>query len=249
MSNPTWTGVDPLLLRRLGDRQARLNRLQPWPARAAERLWEGILPAWIAGTNALDGNRLSLEDTAHLLHEGGSLPQFTLREHLEALNHRQAISYVRRMARGKGDVSAANIRRLHAMLMADIDDESAGRYRSHRLESEGEAESVADLVRRWELWLSGPAQSLSPLEKATVAHHRLLRLQPFRDGNGAAARLVLNLLLMRDSYLPAVIHGESRHDYREALYKADAGDYAPLTTLVALAVERVQTIFLLALEP
>ena len=242
------SGVDLGLLGRIDDRQERLNRLRPWPAKAAERLWNGILPEWVAGSNAFDGNRLSLAETEKLLTEGGTFTDYTLREHLEALNHRSAIGLVRRLARGSQPVRASTVRRLHAILMADVDADVAGAYRKYGLEREKDTDGVADLMREWELWVAGSGQALHPIERAAVAHHRLLQIQPFLDGNGRVARLVMNLSLLRSGYLPAVLSYEARHDYREAIFKADGDDYIPLVELVLHNIERLQTMYLLVLE-
>jgi len=245
----TWSGIEPQALERVDRRQEQLDRLRPWPPAAAERLWEGLLPAWIAGSTAIDGGRMTLDDVAQLLSEGGIFPQYTLREHLEVLNHRQAIAQVRRLAGSKRPIRAADVRRLHALLMASIDDALAGRYRRYTDEDRAAGGSIADLMREWELWMAGSAQALHPIERAAVAHHRVLRIQPFLDGNGVTARLVMNLSLLKDGYLPAVLRPEQRHDYRQALYQADQGDYRPLVQLSLEALERVQSMYLLALGP
>lgn len=246
----TWSGIPPEALERIDRRQEQLDRLRPWPAAAAQRLWDGLLPAWIAGSAAMDGNRMTLDDVAQLLDEGGILPQYTLREHLEVLNHRRAIAQVRRLAGSGRPIRAAGVRRLHAVLLAGIDDAVAGRYRRYTtVEERAAGGTIADLMHEWELWMAGSAQALHPVERAAVAHHRLLRIQPFLDGNGAAARLVMNLSLLKDGYLPAVLRQEQRHDYRQALFQADQGDYRPLVQLTLEALERVQSMYLLALEP
>lgn len=244
----TWSGVDAGLLRQIDRRREQLARLRPWPEKASRRLWDGILSEWIAGSNAFDGNRLTLSQTAQLLSEGGMFSEYTLREHLEVFNHRAAIALVRRLARGKQSVRAATVRRLHATLTAGIDEEMAGAYRSYRMERQGGAVSAADLMREWELWFAGSAQALHAVERAAVAHHRLLRIQPFLDGNGRTARLTMNLALLRVDYLPAVLRYEDRHPYREALYQADNDDCGPLVDLIARSVDRVQAMHLLALD-
>ncbi|MGQ9517378.1 MAG: Fic family protein [Anaerolineae bacterium] len=246
----TWSEIPPEALEKVDRRQEQLDRLRPWSAAAAQRLWDGLLPAWIAGSVAIDGNRMTLDNIAQLLGEGGILPQYTLREHLEVLNHRRVIVQLRRLAGSGRPIRAAVVRRLHATLMAGIDDTIAGRYRRYTTEEERAAGgTTADLMREWELWMAGSAQALHPIERAAVAHHRLLRIQPFLDGNGVTARLVMNLSLLKDGYLPAVLRQEQRHDYRQALFQADQGDYRPLVQLTLEALERVQSMYLLALTP
>ena len=48
----------------------------------------------------------------------------------------------------------------------------------------------------WGDWIHDPASTLHPVERAALAHHRLVAIYPFMDGNGRTARLVTNLLLM-----------------------------------------------------
>jgi Fic family protein len=248
MAEQTWSGVSGALLQRIDERRRRLDQLRPWPVSASERLWNGILPEWIAGSNAFDGNRLTFLETAQLLSEGGAFSDYSLREHLETLNHRNAIALVRRLARGNHALRASTVRRLHATLMAGIDDEIAGAYRTYSMERENGQGSVADLMRAWELWVAGSGQALHPVERAAVAHHRLLRIQPFMDGNGRTARLTMNLALLRAGYMPAVLRYEDRHDYREAIFRADSGGYAGLVELAARAVDRIEGMYLLALD-
>jgi Fic family protein len=244
----SWSGVDSLLLKRVDDRQERLNSLQPWPAKAAERLWEGLLPDWIAGVNGMDGNRLTPAETATFLADGVTFSDRSLREHLEALNARDAVALLRRLARESSSLKAATVRRLHAKLVAGVDDAFGGEYRRQPIEQDGKAGPVADQMRSWEIWLAGSARALHPAERATAAHHRLIQMQPFFDGNGRTARFAMSLMLMRDGYLPAILRSEQRHDYRQALYRADAGDYRLLVRLVVGAIEHVQTVYLMALE-
>jgi len=247
MSADTWSGIAPARLSYVDERQERLNRLRPWPARAAQRLWQGMLPDWIAGSNALDGNRLTRDETAQLLTQGGAFEERTLREHLEALSHREAIEVARRLAQGRSPLRAATVRRLHALLLAGSDPDNAGRYRTYTLERHGDGASVADLMRGWEKWLAGVG-ALHPVERAAAAMHRLIYVQPFTDGNGRVARLILNLSLLSDGYLPAIWRAEERHDYRQALYQADQGQYRLLVEMVVRALERIQAVYLRALE-
>jgi Fic family protein len=234
------------LLANVDERQLRLERRRPWPMAAAERLWQGLTAAWIAGSNALDGNRLTLDQTQALLADGTTLDSLSLREHLEVLGHRQAIAEVRRLSGSTAPICASQVRRLHRLLFEEIDPESAGRYRRYQLQ--GAPASVPDQMRAWELWLAGSAQGLHPLFRAAVAHARLASIQPFLDGSGRVARLVMNLSLLRDGYVPALLRYEDRHDYRQALYRAENGDTRALLVLVAGAVQHVQTMFLLVLD-
>jgi len=83
----------------------------------------------------------------------------------------------------------------------------------------------------------------------SLAHHRLAAVHPFIDGNGRAARLVMNLLLMRDGYPPTIIMRANRGQYYRVLAQADEGNTSPLLNLVGRAVERSLTLYLAACTP
>jgi fido (protein-threonine AMPylation protein) len=98
-------------------------------------------------------------------------------------------------------------------------------------------------------WVAIPAalaewvSSLSELDAAAVlieqladVHARFERIHPFLDGNGRVGRLILNLMLVRAGYPPAVIVKRDREKYLSALRKADDGDPGPLGEMLARAV-------------
>jgi Fic family protein len=96
-------------------------------------------------------------------------------------------------------------------------------------------------------WLnSSEVTLLHPVERAALAHFRLVHVHPFTDGNGRTARLLMNLLLMREGYPPAVIRVEDRPVYYDALDAAHEGDTEPFVQLVAEAAERALDIWLAA---
>ncbi|MBN1659434.1 MAG: Fic family protein, partial [Anaerolineae bacterium] len=79
--------------------------------------------------------------------------------------------------------------------------------------------------------LGGVAQALRPVERAALAHHRLAAVHPFIDGNGRTARLVMNLLLLRDGCPPTIILCANRRQYYRALAQADGGKTTPLLNI------------------
>ncbi len=74
------------------------------------------------------------------------------------------------------------------------------------------------------------------MEHLAELHARFERIHPFRDGNGRVGRLLLNLLLVRHGYPPAIIYKRDRGRYLRALSRADAGETGPLAELLARAV-------------
>lgn len=82
-------------------------------------------------------------------------------------------------------------------------------------------------------WINSKAAAeLHPVELAALAHWKLVYIHPFYDGNGRTARLVMNLLLMRAGFPPAIIRKEDRHLYYETLKTANIGDVRPFIRFI-----------------
>jgi Fic family protein len=253
--------IEPRLLARLEQKKAQLDGLRPLPAAAVRRLEEQLTIEWIYNSNAIEGSTLTLKETRLILETGLTIGGRSLREHFEAINHRDAIEYVEalvadaRASPPPEPVTPFHVRQIHRLVMARIDDDSAGQYRTLPVQIVGtahqppEAWQVPALMQDWDDWLNGPAQTLHPVERAALAHHRLAATHPFIDGNGRTARLVMNLLLMRDGYPPTIIMRANRSQYYRILAQADRGNESPLVNFVGRAVERSLTLYLTACTP
>jgi len=247
--------LEPRLLARLEAKKAQLDARRPLPAAAVRRLYQQLTVEWIYNSNAIEGSTLTLRETQLILETGLTIGGKTLREHFEVINHKEAIDYVEGLVAGDEPVTPFHVRRIHQLLLARIDDGNAGQYRALPVRIAGTRHQPPDpwevsrLVDEWGEWLGGPALGLQPVERAASAHHRLVAIHPFIDGNGRTARLVMNLLLMRDGYPPTIILRVNRGQYYRVLARADAGDQKPLVNLVGRAVERSLTLYLEACTP
>lgn len=106
------------------------------------------------------------------------------------------------------------------------------------------ARQVPGLMCEWVAWLDGEGMAYATILRAAIAHHGFEAVHPFRDGNGRTGRLLVNLILMRDGYPPALLLHEWRLAYLEALSAADSGRYGPLANLVGRAVEQGLDLYL-----
>jgi Fic family protein len=253
--------IEPRLLLRLEQKKAQLDELRPLPAAAIRRLEEQLTIEWIYNSNAIEGSTLTLKETRLILETGLTIGGRSLREHFEVINHRDAIEYVEMLVADAGassspePVTPFHVRQIHRLVLARIDDDNAGQYRTLPVQIMGtahqppEAWQVPTLMQDWGDWLNGPAKILHPIERAALAHHRLVAVHPFIDGNGRTARLVMNLLLMRDGYPPTIIMRANRSQYYRILAQADQGNESPLVNFVGRAVERSLTLYLTACTP
>jgi len=247
--------LEPRLSARLHAKKSLLDSLRPLPAAAMHRLNQQLTIEWIYNSNAIEGSTLTLRETQLILETGLTIGGKSLREHFEVINHKEAIEYVEALVAGDEPVTPFHVRQIHKLVLSRIDDESAGQYRTLPVTIAGSAHQPPEswemprLMGEWGDWLNGPALALHPVERAALAHHRLVALHPFIDGNGRTARLVMNLLLMRDGYPPTIVLRVNRGQYYRVLARADAGDEAPVVNFVGRAVERSLTLYLEACTP
>jgi Fic family protein len=255
--------MEPRLQSRIEIKKARLDALRPLPASALRRLGESLTVEWIYNSNAIEGNTLTLRETQLILETGLTIGGKSLREHFEVINHREAIEYVRALTLVDEPMTPFHVRQIHRLVLTRIDDESAGQYRNVPVRIAGtnyqtpDAWEVPRLMDEWGDWLNGPAIELHSIERAALAHHRLVAIHPFIDGNGRTARLAMNLLLMRHGYPPTIILRVNRRQYYRVLAQADAGarqytpqpSDTPLMNFIGRAVERSLTLYLEACTP
>ena len=246
--------LEPRLLKRLDAKKRQLEAMRPLPTAAVKRLKEQILVEWIYNSNAIEGSTITLHETKLILETGLTIGGKSLREHFEVINHRDAIEYVEGLANADEPINPFHVRQIHKLVLTRVDDDSAGNYRKTQVRIAGaahtppEAWQVPQQMDEWGKWLN-QSSNLHSVELAALAHHRLVAIHPFVDGNGRTARLVMNLLLMRQGYPPTVILRANRQQYYRVLAEADAGKPAPLVNFVGRAVERSLTLYLEACIP
>ena len=112
------------------EKLAKLNSKRPLPKEATESLPNAINLEWTYNSNGIEGNTLTLKETKVVL-EGITIGGKSVREHLEAINHENAIEYLEELIGTKNEISEWNIKGLHQLVLKGIDDENAGRYRNH----------------------------------------------------------------------------------------------------------------------
>jgi len=247
--------LEPRLLQRLNDKKARLDALRPLPAGILARLRQQLDLEWIYNSNAIEGSTLTLQETRLILETGLTIGGKSLREHFEVINHREAIAYVEDVVRQDAVITPHHIRQIHKLVLNQIDDENAGQYRKTPVRIAGadhmppDTWEIPQLMTDWGDWLTHEGGKVHPITLTALAHHRLVAIHPFVDGNGRTARLVMNLLLMRHGYPPTVIERIHRREYYRVLAQADKGHLTPLVNFVGRAVERSLVLYLEAIQP
>lgn len=224
--------------------KTRLDGLRPLPPAVVRNLHEDLVLRWTYHSNAIEGNTLSLMETKVVL-EGITVGGKRLREHFEAINHRDAILYVEDIVREGEALSEWQIRNIHRLVLKNIDDDNAGRYRTINVTIAGARHTPPDQLQVPErmaafvIWYDGSAQQLHPVERAARVHADFVGIHPFVDGNGRTSRLLMNLELLKAGFPPVVIAVEQRLRYYEALDQAHTeGDYGDFISLIAECAEQ-----------
>ena len=217
-----------VLIPEVGEKKAQLDRLRPLSPHALANLEHAYDLELTYTSNAIEGNTLTQIETSLVIEKGVTIGGKRLKDHLEAIDHYDAIRYVREIAQQTSRLSEFDVRSLHSLVTRRSDPEIAGRYADtgryvitdagrHAFPSPAE---VPALMGDFSAWLS--AAPANP-ETAFAAHRRLADIHPFNDGNGRTARLLMNLVLIRGGYPPIAVRPEDRLAYLQALQRAQAG--------------------------
>ena len=193
-------------------------------------------------SNRIEGNTLTLKETDLVINEGLTISGKSMREHLEAINHKEAIEYVKHLIDKKSILNEREMLAIHNLILRGIDQAHAGKYRNVQVMIKGSGHVppapylVAKQMEDYFIWYETHKTLLHPVLLAAEMHERLVTIHPFIDGNGRTSRLVMNLILLKHGFVIANIKGDvkSRMSYYNALEKAQTGgDKTPFFTLVA----------------
>lgn len=204
----------------------QLNAVRPL---AGREILQALDTEYTYDSNRIEGNTLTLRETDIIVNKGLTVGGKSMREHLEAANHYEAVAFVRELAQEQAPVSESIVRQVHALILQGIDRENAGVYRSVPVAISGSRHvppqpwQVPKLMEELFLRLEQEAMHMHPVVSAAELHEGIATIHPFIDGNGRTARLLMNLALLRQGYTITNIPGESqsRLAYYDALEKCN----------------------------
>lgn len=243
------------ILKRLTEKKQTLDGYRPLSSALVTNLAEWFKVELTYTSNAIEGNTLNRKETALVVEQGITVRGKTLKEHLEAINHADAVDFIQGLVKKKRqDIPQRDVLNIHALILKKIDDENAGRYRNVAVRIAGtdvilpNPLKVPELMDDFFLWLHSK-NSDHPVVIAADAHLRFVSIHPFVDGNGRTARLLLNLLLMQVGYPPALVRKEDRDVYIDSIEKAQlTNQREDYYKVIYRAVERSLDIYLNAVE-
>jgi len=235
------------------DKLAKIDALKevwqqkrPLGATQLQKMKEYFNVAYTFESNRIEGNTLTLQETHLVINEGITIGGKSLREHLEAINHAEAVDYLEKLIEDKMDINQRCLLELHYLILKGIDRENAGLYRSVPVRISGSEHVppqpylLGKLMEDYFLHYQSQKNILHPVILAAEVHERLVSIHPFVDGNGRTSRLMMNLVLVGHGYTIANLKGDnaSRLAYYKALEAVQVNnDPVPFYHLVADAVK------------
>jgi Fic family protein len=251
-NEPHRLTVMTALLDSIADKKAKLDLLRPLSQDALAQLQKHYDVELTYTSNAIEGNTLTYRETAEVIEHGITVGGKPLRDHLEAVDHYAAVLWMRQIAAGAEPIGEAVVCQLHSRIVARSQPQIAGIYSPHARRIAGSQvvfpnpAKVPVLMQRFGVELE---QFAHTSEAAFEAHFRLTAIHPFSDGNGRTARLLMNLLLIRDGYPPVAVRPEDRKAYLDALETGSLGnDLAPFQALMHRRLDDTLTDYLGALS-
>lgn len=236
----------------------KLSTVRPLPVDALQKIKAALEMEYTYESNRIEGNTLTLQETALVVSEGVTIGGKSMQEHLEAINHAQAIEFIKEIASKDIEITERPIKEIHALILHGINKEQAGKYRSVPVMIVGsrhtppqpyliEPQMEAFIIEYKRL----VSEDTHPVAVAAYLHDELVKIHPFIDGNGRTSRLLMNLYLLSQGYTITALKGDN--EAKQAYYKALEQSHTEnnpeaFYLLVAEAVKRSMQIYLDIIE-
>jgi len=196
-----------------------LNKIQ------LQKLEEHFKLNYTYESNRIEGNTLTLQETFLVINQGLTISGKSMQEHLEAINHDEAIEFITELAYKNIPISEFQLKQIHHLVLKGIDRKNAGVYRNVQVRIGGskhlppEPYLVPKLMEDYFFTYQSQINKTHPVILAADLHERLVSIHPFIDGNGRTSRLLMNLVLIQNGYPICNLKGNqnSRLEYYKAL--------------------------------
>lgn len=213
------------LLNEVDALKKELSNIRPLPTSALKKIQDALEIEYTYESNRIEGNTLTLQETALIVNEGVTVSGKSMREHLEAINHAEAVDFIKDIAKNEIEISQRTIKEIHALILHGIDRENSGRYRNVPVMISGSThfppqpfmieKLMEDFMFEFE---RKEKEGEHPVTIAAYLHDELVCIHPFIDGNGRTSRLLMNLYLLQNGYTLVTL--KSDNDIKLRYYKA-----------------------------
>lgn len=250
-------------LTQVDQQRAQIEAQKPFNPELWIAIQQSLRIDWTVDSNALEGSSLTRGETLFFLQEGLTVEGKPFKDFLDARNHAEAIDFVYQVVKDERSITPGLLKEINALLLSGVTHTEAmnehgqrvkkpvqpGEYKrlpNHVLQPNGSIHfyvdplQVSNEVEFLCGWIQEKLETQHILMTAALAHYNFVRIHAFDDGNGRGARLLMNLLLIRKGYPPAVIRRETRRKYLETLSEADQGRLEPFVQFIATALVNTQ---------
>jgi len=212
-------------LKQIDKLKSVLDKKRPLDKLQLEKMNEYFITAYTYESNKIEGNTLTQMETELVINQGITVNGKSLNEHLEAINHAEAVKFIIELVNEHESFSKKILLELHSLILRSINSKYAGRWRDVPVRISGSEHVPAQpylldkLMEDYFIHYLQNKDSLHPVILAAEMHERLVSIHPFIDGNGRTARLVMNLILLQNGYTIANLKGDnsSKLEYYKSL--------------------------------
>ena len=260
------------ILQEIDALKKQIDDMRPLPPDVEGRVMQKLRLDWNYNSNAIEGNKLSYGETTALLMHGITAKGKPLKDHLDIKGHNKAVEYLETIIKDERDFTQMDIRGLHEVILGETYDVTAqtlegtathkqieaGKYKSmpnhvrtvtgevHYYATPEETPAQMDVLMAW--YNEANISNIHPVISAALFHHRFVEIHPFDDGNGRMARILMNLILMKNGYPPAVVKKVGKDNYYALLSQADSGSDWPFIEYIAELTQNSLQLYLKAIN-
>jgi Fic family protein len=229
------------ILEQINSFKKTLDSCRPLTPAEVEAIMEVFLVEHTYNSNAIEGNTLTLQETALVL-QGVTIDKKPLKDHLEAVGYKEAFQYIEELAKQDKDLSEYDIKSIHNLVLADRP-EDRGTFRRVNVRIAGALTNpvqpyliepkIEELLNNYKVW----SETMHIVERVAIFHLQFESIHPFIDGNGRTGKLIMNLQLIKEG-LPAInIKFADRRKYYDAFDEySRTGSTEAMINLVGEAV-------------
>ncbi len=249
--------------------KAEIDGSRPISKEIEDKVFQKLKLDWNYNSNAIEGNKLNYGETVAFLMHGITAKGKTLKDHLDIKGHNEAINFLLSLVKEDRDISESDIRGLHKMILVEEYDSNAktldgqqtnkrvklGVYkttpnsvetRTGEMHYYASPEETPALMTDLMTWYNTNKvnKEIHPLVLASLFHFKFVAIHPFDDGNGRLARILMNLILLRNNLPVVVVKNEDKQNYYGVLAQADSNQFIPLIEYMSDLLQHSLNIYL-----